>query len=360
MTSGVYDIFIAGGGINGCGIARDAVGRGRHQLGRGHRQIQEEVIIRTDEPGHCGGFGTRSGLDQVRKEISQEHQRPGAVAVVPLVTHLHHLAEDGAHVDRSVRPNCGREGGSEDLVHPPKSIKNGRGVRAVPQDLPQPLVEGAPRECVVDVIAKLEALSQGQKQMLAKAPAAAPRQPQEDPNKVYTIPPGKSFAKGPADAPVTIVEFSDFQCPFCAQAATIVKQVTDAYPNDVRFIYKNYPLPFHKEAGPAAEAATEVFDQGGSDKFWAYHDLLFANQRALTRADLEKYAEQVGGINMTKFRAALDNKTHEARVKADMDAVTKAGASIGTPSFFINGKLLQGAQPFEKFKEVIDEALKGK
>ena len=178
---------------------------------------------------------------------------------------------------------------------------------------------------------------------------------------MYDIPVAKDApAKGGKNAKVVIQEFSDFQCPFCSRVLPTVKQLHDEYKDKIKVVWRNYPLPFHKEAGPAAEAATEVFDQGGSDKFWAYHDLLFANQRALTRADLEKYAEQVGGINMTKFRAALDNKTHEARVKADMDAVTKAGASIGTPSFFINGKLLQGAQPFEKFKEVIDEALKGK
>jgi protein-disulfide isomerase len=84
---------------------------------------------------------------------------------------------------------------------------------------------------------------------------------------------------------------------------------------------------------------------------------LFGNQTALGRADLEKYAEQVGGINVAKLKAALDNKTHEARVKADVDAVDKAGARIGTPSFFINGKLLQGAQPFDAFKPAIDSAL---
>jgi protein-disulfide isomerase len=196
----------------------------------------------------------------------------------------------------------------------------------------------------------------------ATKPAPAPAQPgQPDANKVYDIPVAKDApSKGGKNAKVVIQEFSDFQCPFCGRVLPTMKQLHDEYKDKIKVVWRNYPLPFHKEAGPAAEASMEVFDQGGSDKFWAYHDLLFANQRALTRPDLEKYAEQVGGINMTKFRAALDNKTHEGRVKADMDAVTKAGASIGTPSFFINGKLLQGAQPVEKFKEVIDEALKGK
>jgi protein-disulfide isomerase len=190
----------------------------------------------------------------------------------------------------------------------------------------------------------------------APAAAAAP-----DENKIYDIAvPKDAPSKGGKNAKVVIQEFSDFQCPFCSRVGPTVKQISEEYKDKVRIVWRNYPLPFHQNAGPAAQAATEVFDQGGSDKFWAYHDLMFANQGSLARADLEKYAEQVGGINMAKFRAALDNKTHEARVKADMDAVTKAGASIGTPSFFINGKLLQGAQPFDAFKTAIDAALKAK
>ena len=164
--------------------------------------------------------------------------------------------------------------------------------------------------------------------------------------------------KGKKGAKVVIQEFSDFQCPFCNRVNPTIKQVMQEYGDKVQIIWRNYPLPFHKDAGPAAEASLEVFNQGGSDKFWAFHDILFQNQRALSRADLEKYAQQVGGINMAKFKAALDNKTHEAAVKADMDAVQKAGARIGTPSFFINGKLLQGAQPYPKFKEAIEAALK--
>ena len=154
-----------------------------------------------------------------------------------------------------------------------------------------------------------------------------------------------------------IQEFSDFQCPFCSRVLPTVEQITREYGNRVRIVWRDYPLPFHQQAGPAAQAAREVFAQGGSDKFWAYHDLLFQNQRALERADLERYAQQVGGINMARFRSALDNETHKAAVEADMAAVRTAGARIGTPSFFINGRLLQGAQPFEAFKAAIDRAL---
>jgi protein-disulfide isomerase len=193
----------------------------------------------------------------------------------------------------------------------------------------------------------------------AAAPAAAGDAP--DANKVYEIADAKNAPfKGGKNAKVVIHEFSDFQCPFCGRVLPTLKEIEKEYGNKVKVVWRNYPLPFHKEAGPAAEASLEVFDQGGNDKFWAYHDLLFANQRALSQDDLIKYAEQVGGINIPKLKAALENKTHEARVKADMDAVAKAGARIGTPSFFINGKLLQGAQPFPAFKAAIDEALKGK
>jgi protein-disulfide isomerase len=190
----------------------------------------------------------------------------------------------------------------------------------------------------------------------APAAAAAP-----DANKVYDIAVAKDApSKGGKNAKVIIQEFSDFQCPFCGRVNPTIKQLLEEYKDKIKIVWRNYPLPFHSDAGPAAQASMEVFDQGGSEKFWAFHDLLFANQTALSADNLEKYASQVGGINITKFKAALANKTHEARVKADQDAVTKAGASIGTPSFFINGKLLQGAQPFEAFKTAVDEALKAK
>src|SRR5262249_39928247 len=115
--------------------------------------------------------------------------------------------------------------------------------------------------------------------------------------------------------------------------------------------------PFHEHAMPAAEAAQEVLAQGGPQKFWAYHDLLFANQQSLDDAHLEQFAQQVGGIDMNRFRQAMQNHTHRAEVQTDIDAVNNAGAQIGTPSFFINGRLVQGAQPFDAFKTAIDRAI---
>ncbi len=247
----------------------------------------------------------------------------------------------------------------------PSFFINGRSLRGAQ---PQPAFEKLIDEELAKAKAKVESgtpkaklyeeiIKNGATQpAAAPAAAAAP-----DANKIYEIAVAKDAPfKGGKNAKVVIQEFSDFQCPFCGRVNPTIKQLLDTYKDKIKIVWRNYPLPFHKEAQPAAEAAMEIYDQAGAAKFWAFHDILFENQRALTRPDLEKYAEQLGGVNMAKFKAALDNKTHEARVKADIEAVEKSGARIGTPSFFINGKLLQGAQPVERFKEVIDEALKAK
>ncbi|MBT8480949.1 MAG: thioredoxin domain-containing protein [Myxococcales bacterium] len=190
-------------------------------------------------------------------------------------------------------------------------------------------------------------------------PKTAPAKPAPDANKVYDIAvPKKAPTKGAAKAKVVIQEFSDFQCPFCSRVNPTIGQVIKEYGDKVQIVWRDYPLPFHKDAQPAAQAAREVFAQKGNKAFWAYHDLLFANQKTLSRENLEKFAEQVGGIDMKAFKAALDSGKHKAAVDADMAAVAKAGARIGTPSFFINGKLIQGAQPFAAFKVAIDDALK--
>ena len=188
------------------------------------------------------------------------------------------------------------------------------------------------------------------------APAAAPAAPDAD--HVYNIPANpRAPGKGAAHPKVLIQQFSDFQCPFCSRVEPTVNQIMEQYGSQVRIVWRNFPLPFHENAMPAAEAAQEVLAQGGPAKFWAYHDLLFQNQQTIDRAHLEQFATQVGGIDMNRFRQALDNHTHRAEVQADIDAVNNAGAQIGTPSFFINGRLVQGAQPFDAFKTAIDRAI---
>ncbi len=191
------------------------------------------------------------------------------------------------------------------------------------------------------------------------AAPAAPAEPGEpDPNTVYRIPiPEDAPSMGPANARVTIQEVSDFQCPFCSRVGPTIEQVMREYVGRVRLVWRHYPLPFHQNAPLASQASQEVFRQAGNDKFWAYNHKLFENQQALSREDLERYAQEIGGINMAEFRSALDSNRHQARVQADIDAVNNSGARIGTPSFFINGRLLQGAQPFDQFKTAIDAAL---
>jgi len=133
------------------------------------------------------------------------------------------------------------------------------------------------------------------------AQARPPQRPQEDPRAVYRIPVDDSPMKGPADALVTIVESSDFECPFCKRVGPTMKQIEQAYPGKVRFVFKHNPLPFHPKAMPAAIATEEARAQGGSAKFWEMHDRLFESAPALDRPALER-AAQSAGLDMTAFR----------------------------------------------------------
>lgn len=159
-------------------------------------------------------------------------------------------------------------------------------------------------------------------------------------------------ARGPQDAAVTIVEFSDFECPFCQRAAETVDKIVAEYGDRVRLVYRHYPLPSHANARRAAEASTCAHEAG---KFWPYHDLLFKNQHALAETDLIKYAREAG-IDETSFRSCLESGRGTAAVDKDAAAGDAAGVN-GTPAFFVNGRPLSGALPYETFKEAIDEAM---
>lgn len=208
-----------------------------------------------------------------------------------------------------------------------------------------------------EILAKLEELGKGQKTILAKAAAPAPARaarPQEDPNKVYDIPVGNSYSKGPKDAKVTIVEFSDFQCPFCSRATGLLDQIQKAYPEDVQIVYKNFPLSFHKQARPAARAAIAAGKQG---KFWEMHDIIFENYRTLSDDVYAGYAEEIG-IDVEQFNSDMSDKATDALIAEEMRQASKAGVR-GTPTFFINGKKPQG-RSFEIYKAIIDEEIKKK
>jgi protein-disulfide isomerase len=166
---------------------------------------------------------------------------------------------------------------------------------------------------------------------------------------------GNGPSVGPKNAPIQIVEFSDFQCPFCSKVVPTVKQIEEKYQGKVHLTFRNFPLPFHNNAGPAAEAAMAAHMQG---KFWEMHDKLFGNQQSLDRASFEKFAGEIG-LNVDKFKSDLDSGKAKALVQADMDYAKTLGG-MGTPTFFINGRKVEGAQPVDAFSQVIDDELKKK
>ncbi len=187
----------------------------------------------------------------------------------------------------------------------------------------------------------------------AAPPPNKNKRPQEDPNKVYTVPAGNSHFMGGKNAKVEIIEFSEFQCPFCSRVIPTIKKIKETYGDKVKVVFKHNPLPFHKDAGLASEAALAAGEQG---KFWQMHDKLFENQKQLKRENLESYAKELG-LNMAQFKKALDSGKFKPVIDADKKLAASVGAR-GTPTFFINGKKFVGAQPFENFKQKIDEALK--
>jgi protein-disulfide isomerase len=162
-------------------------------------------------------------------------------------------------------------------------------------------------------------------------------------------------AKGPANAKVTIVEFSDFECPYCSRAIVTVDEVVKKYGDKVRLVFRQFPLPFHEHAGKAAEAALCAGEQG---KFWEMHDKLFANQRALEVEQLSGYAKDIG-VDQAKFDECLKSGKMAATIKKDTEAGKAVGVT-GTPAFFINGRMLSGAQPLDAFTEIIDSELAAK
>src|SRR5580704_6988582 len=159
-------------------------------------------------------------------------------------------------------------------------------------------------------------------------------------------------SKGPVTAKVNIVEFSDFQCPFCSRVVPTIEKIEKDYPTQVRIFFRHNPLPFHQNAPLAAEAAVAAEAQG---KFWEMHDKMFANQQALDRAGLEKDAQEIG-LDMAKFKTALDTHAGKVRVDTDLAAGKQIGVQ-GTPNFYIDGHNIVGAQPYEEFKKFIDEEI---
>ncbi len=158
--------------------------------------------------------------------------------------------------------------------------------------------------------------------------------------------------KGPEKAPIIIVEFSDYQCPYCGRAEATVGEVLKKYGDKIRLVYRDYPLSFHQNAQTAAEASECAEEQG---KFWEMHSAMFANQAKLTVNDLVETAGGLG-VNKDKFKACLDSGKYKAEVQKDFEDGQKYGVS-GTPTFFINGIPMVGAKGVDSFVEIIDAEL---
>ncbi|HEU4403369.1 MAG TPA: thioredoxin domain-containing protein [Candidatus Polarisedimenticolia bacterium] len=173
----------------------------------------------------------------------------------------------------------------------------------------------------------------------------------EDSGVVYNIDIGHSPTRGPKDAPVTIVEFSDFQCPFCAEVESTLQQVLKAFPKEVRLIYKQYPLNIHPYARQAAVASLAANAQG---KFWPMHDKLFQNFQAINEENIKKWAREVG-VNMAEFEKAMQSGQHEPAVQKDL-ADGAAARVMGTPTLFVNGKHVH-ERSFDFLKKTIQEEL---
>jgi protein-disulfide isomerase len=174
-----------------------------------------------------------------------------------------------------------------------------------------------------------------------------------DPEKAAKIAAPGAPDFGPADATVTVVAFSDFQCPYCTLAATAMTELKPQYADkSVRFVFRQFPLGFHEQAHLAAQASLAAHAQG---KFWEFHDKLFANQKALGREDLEKYAEEIG-LDMAEFRKALDDGTYAKAVDADMALGAEVFVS-GTPTMFINGAKVANSTDAKSVAAAIDKAL---
>lgn len=165
---------------------------------------------------------------------------------------------------------------------------------------------------------------------------------------------GDLWHGAPKGALVTIVEYSDFQCPYCVRLADSLKDVAAEYPDDVRVVFKHFPLPMHDRAKPASEAVLAANAQG---KGWEMHDLVFENNRKLTTEDLVRYAEEVKVADIAKFKADLESQKYAAQVEADKAEGRKFGVG-STPSFFVNGTPHRGAKSTEQLKKLIEKEKK--
>jgi protein-disulfide isomerase len=211
------------------------------------------------------------------------------------------------------------------------------------------------------ILAKLgeieKAIIQAGDKIAARAQQPQQAQQPSGPNAdtAYELPVGASPIKGPQNAPVTITEFSDYQCPYCARNEPLIADMLKAYPEKARFVFKHFPLvSIHQNAMPAAKAAVAAQKQG---KFWEMHEKLFTNQRALGEQQIKQYAQEIG-LDMAKFETDMNSPEVQKQIQDDMALANKVGVR-GTPTVFVNGKILQ-SRSLDGFKQMAEVILKGK
>jgi protein-disulfide isomerase len=204
------------------------------------------------------------------------------------------------------------------------------------------------------ILERIEKIEKTQNELLASWRKRFPKRPTVDYDKVYDIEVGKSPVRGAKDAKVTLVEFSDFQCPYSQRVQPLIRDLLKAYPDDLRHVYKNLPLRFHKQARPAAKACLAAGMQG---KFWEMQALVFKNPRKLSDEDLKKYAKKTG-LDVEQFEEDFKGKEVEKLIEKDLAEAKKASVT-GTPTLFLNGKRVRSRSE-EAMKKEIDRLMEEK
>lgn len=243
--------------------------------------------------------------------------------------------------------------------------RHGRSAPAAPAPTPMntPLAAAPIPQAAAPAASPQIAAVQAPRATVKPAPAPTPVPARAAPVAALKVPPaagevwkanvhGHEPSKGPIDALVTVVEFTDFECPYCSRVGPTLAEIVKTWPTDVRVVFKNQPLSFHARARPAARAALAAHRQG---QFWPMHDALFANQTELSDADFERHAQSVG-LDIERWKKDFASAAVAAEV--DRDAADANLVKVaGTPAFFVNGVKLEGAKPFADFKTIIDHEL---
>jgi protein-disulfide isomerase len=274
----------------------------------------------------------RNMLDQVVGEILIENAAKAAGATVEA-----YLAQDAAkRVTPVTEPEVAQ------FFEANRDRTQGRTIEQLAPQIREFLASQRRQQARAQLVEELKAKGAGVKVML-------------DPPRYTVATAAIDPVRGAASAPVTIIEFSDYQCPFCARVNPTLEQVRKTYGDKVKIIFKDFPLPNHPQAPKAAEAGHCAGEQG---KYWEMHDQMFANQRALNVPELKQYATALG-LDAAKFNQCLDSGKHAGLVASGTAQGEKMGVN-STPTLYVNGRPLIGAQPFEAFKQIIDEELSRK